>query len=209
MELNKIYNEDCLETMKRMPDNFVDLVLTDPPYGVGIDYGLYDDTVDNWKELVSSFIPEAKRISRMIIMPSCQINLLHWIYANFKPDWLMCWYKGSPGHKSYIGFNDWEPLLVYGKTGKPMHDYIKANNVEKMGNWGHPCPKPVKWASTLINMATDEDMLVYDPFIGSGTTAVACERLGIQWLGSEINPDYCEIANKRIKAERDQMKLAI
>lgn len=196
----ELINGDCLEVMRGMDDNSVDLVLTDPPYGVGLEYNSYKDTIENWKELFLEFVPLAKRISSMVIMPSCQIKLLEFIYDNYPPDWLICWHKGSPGTASYIGFNDWEPLLVYGKIqGVSMHDYFSVNNNEKMGNYGHPCPKPILWSKWLISRATKEGATILDPFMGSGTTGVACVQTGRNFIGIEIDKDYFEIAKKRIE----------
>jgi len=192
-----IYNADCLEILKEMPDKSVDLVLTDPPYGIDLQYEDYEDSKEAWRALFSAFIPEAIRVAKMVILPSCQIAELEWIYANFPPDWLIAWYKGSPGHRSFIGFNDWEPHLVYGKTGKIMHDHFQAQ--PQMGNkWGHPCPKPVEWAKWFITKATEESDTILDPFLGSGTTLVACKQLGRKGIGIEISEKYCQIAKDRL-----------
>jgi len=69
----------------------------------------------------------------------------------------------------------------------------------------HPAPFPMELAQRCI--AATIDGVVFDPFMGSGTTAVACERLGRKWFGCELEPKYCDIANKRIEAERAQLKL--
>lgn len=144
------------------------------------------------------FIPEAKRVSQMLIMPSCSINKLTWIYLNFAPDWLICWYKGSPGHNSYVGFNDWEPLLVYGKTkGICIHDYINVKNTENMGSFGHPCPKPIKWFELLYKKILDGNGKVLDCFMGSGTSAIAAHKQGLDYVGTEIDKDYYEASIKR------------
>ena len=195
-----IYNGDCLEIMKQFEDKSFDLVLTDPPYGVGIDYGNYQDTVENWRNLMLKAIPELRRISKMSILPCCQITELPFIYANFPPDWLICWYKGSPGTCAWVGFNDWEPLLVYGKNnGIQMHDYFSMANTEKMGNYGHPCPKPIRWAKWLIARATHEGDTILDPFMGSGTTLIAAKQLDRKAVGIEIIDKYCEIAKQRLE----------
>jgi DNA modification methylase len=203
MELNKIYNESCLDTMGRMPDKFVDLTLTDPPYGIDLKYDDYDDTDDNWYKLMSQVLPEIIRVSKMAILPSCKItkNRMQWVYTNHPPDWLMAWYKGSTGHASFIGFNDWEPHLVYGRLRNQMHmhDYFQTVGSPTKGEYGHPCPKPLEWALHLVSkVARDDKILVYDPFMGSGTTAVACQKLGHNYIGSEITSDYCIIATKRL-----------
>ena len=197
--INKIIQGDCLEIMKQMPDKCVDLVLTDPPYGVDMNYDLYKDTEIAWFELMRKVIPEMLRVGKMVIFPSCQIKRLGFFYKEFPPDWLICWYKGSVGSASYVGFNDWEPHLVYGKNNTNMHDYFKATP-EPQTN-GHPCQKPKQWAEWLITRATKEHNIVLDPFMGSGTTLEACKKLGRKYIGIEISPEYCEIARGRLQQE--------
>ena len=203
-----LYLGDCLDVMRGMPDKSVDAIITDPPYGIGLSYASYDDTEKNWYRLMEGFIPEARRVASVAIFPSCAINRLKWIYENFAPDWLISWHKGSPGHASKIGFNDWEALLVYGRrSGVYMHDHFSIPNQEKMGKYGHPCPKPVAWAKWLISRATLEGDTILDPFMGSGTTGVACVQLGRNFIGIEIDPGYYAIAEKRIRQAQQQPPL--
>lgn len=196
---NQIICGDCLEVMKDWPDNCVDLVLTDPPYGIGLEYADYDDTEANWYSMMTDIIPECRRVAAMTIMPSCQINRLDWIYRTFPPNWLICWYKGSPGTLSYVGFNDWEALLVYGKRkGVQMHDYFYAQPTA-FDN-GHPCPKPLAWAMWLIERASKPNDIVVDGFVGSGTVCEAAKRLGRRYIGIDISEEYCKIARQRLEA---------
>ncbi len=197
--INKVIQGDCLDVMKGIPDKSIDLVITDPPYGVNLSYDIYDDTERAWFDLMDKFIPEARRVAKMVIMPSCQINRLGWIYENHKPDWLICWYKGSVGSAGYVGFNDWEPHLVYGKIHTRMHDYFRATP-EPQDN-GHPCQKPLAWADWLISRASEDGQIVLDPFIGSGTTAVAAKQLGREYIGIELSEKYCKIAEERLRQE--------
>ena len=133
----------------------------------------------------------------MSILPSCQIKKLPFIYKEHPPDWLICWYKGSPGHVAYIGFNDWEPLLVYGKTDKlQMHDYFYAQ--PETNKRGHPCPKPIRYSAWIIERACPAGGIVFDPFMGSGTTGAAAKELNRDFIGVDISPEYCKIAEKRI-----------
>lgn len=199
-----IYNEDCRITMKRMSDKSVDLILTDPPYGVDLDYDVYQDSDSAWYDLMDSTIPEMRRVAKMVIMPSCQIKRLGWLYKNHEPDWLMCWYKGSTGTAAYIGFNDWEPHLVYGRriNRQYMHDYFATKASEPAGSRGHPCPKPESWAEWVIaRVARDEKISVYDPFSGSGTVGAVAIRLGHSFVGSELSSQYAKQASDRILSE--------
>ncbi len=83
--INQIITGDCLEVMKNIPDKSMDLVLTDPPYGVGLKYESYEDTEENWFALMKPLIPELIRISKMVIMPSCQIKRLGFFYTQCPP----------------------------------------------------------------------------------------------------------------------------
>ena len=198
VEINTIYQADCLEVLKLMKDKCVDLVLTDPPYGVDMNYDTYQDTEANWYELMRKVIPEMLRVGKMVIFPSCQIKRLKFFYDEFPPDWLMCWYKGSVGSAGFTGFNDWEPHLVYGKNNTKMHDYFRATP-EPQTN-GHPCQKPINWAGWIISRATNnKGDIILDPFLGSGTTAVAAKMEGRNYIGCEISKKYCEIAEERLK----------
>jgi len=198
LPLNTIICGDCLDVMKTFEDKSVDLVLTDPPYGINLEYLSYDDTQENWERLFLAFMPEFKRISKMAIFPVCRIDRLKWIYENHPPDWIICWYKGSPGHRSFVGFNDWEPLLVYGKNdGIQMHDHFYAPPGGESSI--HPCPKSLPWALWLLERASKPGSIVLDPFLGSGTTAVACKKLGRNFIGIEKEPAYVEIAKKRLE----------
>jgi len=172
-----------------------DAVVTDPPYGIGFGYDKHDDDRGRWFDLMDRIVPQLRRMAAFVVMPSCRIDRLGWWYANHPPDWLLCWYKGSPGHRSKVGFNDWEPHLVWGRPPKQMHDYWQTKcgfEVE-----GHPCPKPVEYAAWLVERAAEKSGLLFEPFCGSGTTLIASEQLGRKCYGMEISPAYCDVIVKR------------
>ena len=187
-------SREVLPTLERAA-----LILTDPPYGVNLEYDTWQDTEANWYELMDAMLPLMRVQAQMVICVSCQIKRLEWVYRNHAPDWLIAWHKGSPGHVSYVGFNDWEPLLVYGKPqGLAMHDYMSIPNTERMGGNGHPCPNPEKWATWLIERATKPGDLVIDPYMGSGTTLRAAKDLNRRAIGIDLSAKYCEIAKQRM-----------
>ena len=217
MELNKIYNEDCLETMAKMPDNFVDLVLTDPPYGIGetnernmsrgklslpTNYGHYD-----WdsQKILDIYFNEIKRISDNQIIfggnyyghvlgdTSCY---LVWDKDNGKSDF-------ADAELIWTSFESAVRILRFKWQG------MLQENMKKKEKRYHPTQKPVELIRWILAEYSPEIEIIYDPFVGSGSILLAAESLGHNWLGSEINSEYCDIANKRIKAERDQYKLAL
>ena len=212
LELNKIYNEDCLETMARMEDNSVDLIFADPQYNVGKKYTVGDDNKNYWeyhKGCVAWF-KECIRVSKKIIITPGTQNLSMWIADIKKPTWIGSWNKPNACLGSvFANLAVWEPILFYFNNinGRHKRDQWTVNIRVQKDIGAHPCPKPKQLLEYIIDDFSDRDNIIYDPFMGSGTTALAAEKYNRQWIGSEINPEYCDIANKRISAERNQTKL--
>lgn len=208
MELNKIYCEDCLETMRGMEDKSVDLVLTDPPYGLGFNYDGYDDSQEKLHNLIQSVFPEMKRVSKRIVLTPGITNINHYP----TPNWVMAWVYEGGSNMGKWGFNCWQPILCYGgepylEIGRGMRPDIIKDNIPAEKN-GHPCPKPLSfWRRLLKRVSAKDSDVVYDPFMGSGTTALACLELNKRYIGSEISPKYCEIAERRIKDYCSQQKI--
>ena len=196
-----IYRGDCLEVLPTLAPGSVDAVVTDPPYGIGLKYATYIDSEESWFQLIDTVVPMCRRLARVVVMPSCAIKRIGWWYEHHRPDWLIAWYKGSPGHRSAIGFNDWEPHVVWGRPLRPMHDHFQT--VCGFDDNEHPCPKPVAWAKWLVERVADDEDIVLDPFMGSGTTGVACIHTGRKFIGIEIDPGYFEIARERLQKELD------
>ena len=90
------------------------------------------------------------------------------------------------------GFNHWTPILVYGDI-KFQVDSINLHAIQNATYVDHPSPKPIKLLRWLIKNATKDGEIVLDPFMGSGTTALACKQLNRRWVGFEISPEYCKI----------------
>lgn len=199
----ELWHGDCREVLPLLPD--VDAVITDPPYGIDFKYEEHEDDFEGWIGLINDVLPQLQKKARFVVMPSCQIKRLKWWYENYAPDWVICWHKGSPGHVSTIGFNDWEPHLCWGKPKKPMHDYFSTN----CGFYdnGHPCPKPVRYSMWLVDRGAGKGETVLDPFMGSGTTGVACMDLGRKFIGIEKTRKYFDIACERIARAQAQERL--
>jgi DNA modification methylase len=182
----------------------VDAIITDPPYGVGMDYGEYDDNLSDTTALVKAFVAVAINVARVTALTAGKWETELALYQTQPPRWRMCWYKGSQSCASPIGFNDWEAVLVYGeKIHNNAHDYFYAMP-EKMGNYNHPCPKPVAYASALIARLVKDGETVCDPFMGSGTIGVAAVRANKNFIGIEKDARYYETAVERIRKEINQ-----
>lgn len=197
--INKIICGDCLEAMKGIPDGAVDLVLTDPPYG--IEFQSNYRTVKHDKIHNDSFFPlwifdELKRVTSRAIYVCCRWDNL---YVLPKPKSVIAWVKNnwSMGDLKHEHGRQWESVCFYPQENhefkKRISDVIFAN---RTGNELHPTQKPVELMSTILSANIGD--IVLDPFLGSGTTAVACRQLNRRFIGIEINPDYCKIARERL-----------
>ena len=183
---------DCRDILPTLGK--VDAVVTDPPYGVGFKYATHDDDNDGYDEWCAEWFALLRPISARIAI-SCGIsNLQAWP----KPDWTMCWHKPASMGRCHVGFNNWEPVLLYGKAPRQIVDVFRATIVPDASLEGHPCPKPMGWGIEIVRLLTTEDDLVLDPFMGSGTTGVAAVKLGRKFIGIEIDPGYFDIACRRI-----------
>jgi site-specific DNA-methyltransferase (adenine-specific) len=197
-DLVDIYCGDVRDILPLFPDDSVDMVLTDPPYGVGIEYGKFEDTLENVQELIAFFLPEVMRISSgAVVFPSGQFSTELFLFKNYPPKWRICWYKGAQSTLSAIGYCDWEMIMVYGKkVHNNIHDHFYAKP-EAMGKFGHPCPKSTKWAEWLIDRF--DGKVILDPFAGSGTTCVSAKKYRRKSIGIDIESKNCEIAKERVK----------
>jgi len=215
--IGKVWNEDCMTTLARMEDKSVDLVLTDPPYGIGFDYISYDDTRDNLKELIRKVMPELLRVGNRVAV-LCGITQIS-LYP--EPDWTMAIIWNTTGSFGKYGYTQWMPVLLYGADLKGfgnVNGITKSDIIKISGGGGvgfrrneeekkHTCPKPITIMDRLVNRLSNENDLIYDPFLGSGTTGVACINLKRRWIGSEISEKYCEISRQRISAAENQLTL--
>jgi len=201
----KLYLGDCLEVMKGFPDKSVDAVITDPPYGVNVEYGCFEDTKENLSALITQFMPEITRLSERSLITCGNGN--QYLYP--QPDWTLCWHIPAGNGYNKWGFTTWQPILAYGKSYRPKgraypDSFVMSPTSDKNG---HPCPKPDKLMRAIIERYTNEGDTILDPFMGSGTTGVACVQTGRNFIGIEISEEYFRIAEKRIADAQMQPRL--
>lgn len=188
-----LYLGDCLEILPTLGK--VDAVVTDPPYGVGIGYS--EEWTDDELLLDNVVIPAIKlsitKAQRCALTPG---NKYAWKYP--KPDDFGSWFNPAGTGFSPWGFQLSHLIIYYGKC-------VNRNSGNSTwGNFGgdkateHPVCKPLQFGEWLVNKASLCTETVLDPFMGSGTTGVACVNLGRKFIGIEIEPKYFDIACKRI-----------
>ena len=204
---------DCLEFMRGMPDKSVDAVITDPPYGVGVAYSSYEDTEDNLQKLIAAFVPECIRVARSNVAITCGVaNLQRYPVGR----WNLAWFWRNTNSTGKWGFSTWQPVIVYGKDpwlvngkGRKQDSKEFGGGSSDIGKFEHPCPKPLDVMNWLADRCSMPGDTIFDPFMGSGTTGVACVRTGRNFIGCEIDPGYFAIAEKRIADAQKQIRMPL
>lgn len=215
LELNKIYNTDCLEFMRSMPDSCVDLVVTDPPYEIHTKGGglgkrpVYENGALG--KISQGFDAEAtleqiaricKKINIFIFCSTKQKpRIMNWGYERGCNIAELAWYKPNAAPFTNNTFkSDLENIIYIREKGVKIKGISRlfTHNCGK-SKYGHPTEKPLEIIEKLILTASSEGDLIFDPFMGSGTTAAACKELNRNFIGCEIEAKYCEIAEKRLR----------
>lgn len=209
--INKVINGDCLEVIKGIPDNSVDLVLTDPPYNLTIDYGTNFNCNDKLDENVymnwcTTWFDILLHKTNKVILTIGKNNLPIWFKIKSPKETAIWIHKNgvSGGRVSYLSL--WEPILFYGRFDRSsrssdLFEFELERQQIGHTNKEHPCPKQIKLWNDLVYHYSKENDIILDPFLGSGTTAVAAKQLGRKFIGIEINPEYCKIAEQRLQQE--------
>jgi len=215
---NKIILGDCREILRRMPAESVDLLLTDPPYGMryrssaGSRLIVGDDDLSWFRP----FICEAFRV----LKPNTHAYLFCNEYglatfrtemaaAGFKVKRLLVWVKDQHTAGDLPGdYANRTEYLLFGHKGRRLLNGHRDTNVLFFKRVGrrrdHPTEKPEAMLRYLIEKSSTLGELVLDPFAGSGTTCKASKDLGRRYLGIEIDPRYGEIAQRRMRAMRSR-----
>ena len=226
---NSVILGDCLEFMKLMPDNSFSCVLTSPPYnfgnkgmnGDGAKYEEYQDNLSqdeyfNWQKKV---IEESMRVSDVVFyniqMLSNNKQALFRLIGNFydKIKEVMVWDKitAEPAIADGVLNSQFEFVFVFSnKTNNRRFYTFNAGrgtltnvlkvpkNVNNITD-SHSAIFPLDLPTFFIKNFTNENDIVYDPFLGSGSTALAAKQLKRRFVGTDISESYCEIAEQRIK----------
>ena len=207
MRKDYIAQGDCLDLMRQLPDKSVDLIVTDPPYGKKADKGTNGfgssknrryrggwDTKIPPKEVFDEMFRVAKNLvifggnyfCHQLPPSNC------WIFWDKKGD-IAFQNPFADGELIYTTFKKPVKKVVFRQQG-----FITDSKDERY----HPTQKPSELVQKLIEMFSEEGDTILDPFIGSGTTAISAIRSGRHFIGFELDPDFCQVAEKRIEHEK-------
>jgi len=214
--MNKIILGNCLDILPTIPNNSVDLVFTDPPYNRHKQYDNYDDNLpdEEYQVFVETFLSECKRISnnRLVIFIGSLLIKQYW---DLIPDAkLIIIRKGAIGTPFKDYYYQFFGLLVNVPPNMQIYDLWTDIRMPGEGYYYREerYPNPGQTALALVERVIDyyskEDDVILDPFMGCGTTAVAAKKLNRRYLGCEISPKYCRIAEERL-AKTDAVQLSI
>lgn len=216
MEKVRLWHGDCLELMKNIPDGSVDLVLTDPPYGMSFRSNhrkeKYNE-IQNDKSLewLERYISECYRVikNNSAIYCFCSWHNVdvfkQAIEKKFKVKNILIWEKNNTSMGDLKGsYAPKYEMIIFAHKGRKLlngfryADIIKAS---RTGNKKHPTEKPVDLLETFIKNSSDENTVVFDGFMGSGSTGVACVNTNRRFIGIELDGVYFNIAKERIEKE--------
>jgi site-specific DNA-methyltransferase (adenine-specific) len=215
---------DCREVLPTL--GRVDAVVTDPPYGVGFKYASHDDRPEAYEGGYSAWLMSRLEACEMLCSPGSPVfvwqagpHIRH--FREWSPrDWrLFCAAKNFVQMRPTPMQWAFDPVVVWWvpglrpwSAGTATRDFHVANTAPVIGQASsierqHPCPRPIDQVEHVVEQWVRPEATVLDPFMGSGTTGVACVRLGRRFIGVEIDERYFDIACRRIEAEYRQPRL--
>ena len=226
---NKIINDDCMNILKQLPDKSIDLILTDPPYGIDFlsmrtdnHRKIENDKYEVFSVLYPKWLSEFKRVLTDTGCCCCgggktpvsQEFTLEAIKQGFHLIQTVIWDKCTIG----LGWHyrpSYETIIVLSKSKDKYNwftDRKDISNIVRIGNiipqkGDHPTPKPLALMEHFLLLHSKENDLVLDCFSGSGTTAIACSELKRRFICIEKDKQYYEASVKRLEDYNKQLKL--
>lgn len=234
MKLNKVYHRDCLEGLKRMKSESIDLIFTDPPYFqyraknvkglknhkdvvTEFEFDLYK-TEEEYLQFLENILIECNRVAKPGAAGYlfCGDDFVSYINrlvekTGFQFRKVIHWHKTNPFPAIYTRkmYSNSMELIVHFSKGTPktwnhkevnqMHNFIETPICMGKERKAHKTQKPLKVCIPYIEISSNEGDVVLDPFMGSGSTAVAAYQLGRQFIGFERSEEYCQIIDIRLK----------
>jgi site-specific DNA-methyltransferase (adenine-specific) len=213
--INKIIQGDCLEIMKQMPDKCVDLVLTDPPYGMAYQSSwrtdkhekiALDDNIDWFGGFAKELFRLMKEDTHAYIFCN-EYAISHFRdeleKAGFVNKRTLVWVKNNHTSGDLEGdYANKTEFLLYAQKGRRLLNGGRDTNVlnfARVNTDNHPTEKPTEMCKYLIEKSSQLNEIVFDPFLGSGTTAVSAKHSNRNYIGIELSQKYVDVANERLK----------
>lgn len=215
--LNEICNIDLMSLLREIKDGSVDFAFSDPPYNKNKDYEIYQDNLpeEEYWEWVRNFIAEYKRISNNKFGMFVGADLIKG-YWDLMPDAkLIIVRKGAIGTPFKDYYRQYSGFLCTAPPNGTIYDLWWDIKMPGEGyffreeRFEHPGLTSLKLTQRILNYFTREGQIVFDGFMGVGTTAVACKHLKRHYIGSELNPRYIEIAEDRLRRYALQVRLTL
>lgn len=220
-----LYHGDCLEIMKDIPDKSVDLVLTDPPYGINFKSAwqtyqehIQNDSLEDWRKILPLFLSEFKRVISDIGCCCCcccgggktPVTAIFTIEAikHFNLIQTLVWRKFvglgwnyRPAYENIVILSKSKDEYAFYDESKKCANVIEGINQDIPIEGEHPTQKPEILMRKLIEIHSKKDDVILDAFSGGGSTLRAAKDLGRKYIGMEISEKYCKIAADRLRQE--------
>jgi len=206
LETNKIYQGDCMELLKEIPNESIDCIITDPPYGINKSKIIGDEDFS----IIRKMLPECFRIlkNNCFFICFCSIEKIPLLLkiSPFKYRWMCIMFTNNTMARGSMGFSAFVPALIFmkgtAKIKKQIRDVCEISTSSKqVKEFFHPYQKHEKFLRDLILTSTKEGDIVLDPFVGGGSVPVGCIKLNRKFIGFEIDKGYYDIANQRLSQE--------
>ena len=221
LKTNEIYNMDCMEGLKLLDDNSIDLVIIDPPYLLNLNKVKKPTNMNNYAnellnlkngfdlKVLDLLIQKMKKINIYIYCSKRQVkDLLNYFSDKNCNHEILTWHKLNPSplinnnylpDTEYILFFREKGVKIYGNYHTKRKYYLSLTNKVDKQKYKHPTIKPLELIERHIINSSKEGELVLDCFCGSGTTLVGAINQNRRYIGFEIDKNYYEIAKKRIE----------
>lgn len=224
LKLNKLYLMDCMEGMKQFPDKYFELAVVDPPYFSGPERrGYYGNKISKigvhreyhispkWEIPTAEYFEELARVARNYIVWGC--NYYHydfpygrivWDKCNSGSSFSDCEIAATSCHESVRLYRYMWNGMMQGKSVTEGHiqQGDKLLNEKRI----HPTQKPVALYEWILSRYAKPRDKILDTHVGSASSLIACHRMGFDFVGFEIDPDYYRMASERLEAERSQIR---
>jgi site-specific DNA-methyltransferase (adenine-specific) len=222
LEFNKVYNMNCLDGLKEIPDKSIDLIVTDPPYFLPVQSyvgtrknGYNKRSLADTSILKGFFDGVFIELSRVL-----KDNGTYYVFCDAQS--YPIFYQTMFPLCKHVRLLIWDKLVSYnGYTWRHQHELIAWGELEKteriptgdgdiikcrgvlQKDRNHPAEKPIDVIEKLIQKSSKENDIILDPFMGSGTTALACKNLNRQFIGFELCDEYIETINNRLSMPKN------